>query len=364
VNYTWSFYYESKQVVLFGPIVEFIFDEAGDYIITLMISDLSGLTSTGDLAITVGDTTPPYADAGDDRTVDQHTLVLFNSTDSYDNIGITNITWRFHYGGQDCSLYGPLPTFLFDEVGVYTIGLFVTDASGHQGYDSIVLNVRDVTPPVARAGDDQTVEMNIVTEFNGSGSSDNVAIVNWSWTIDYQGDNVRLFGDHPLFTFEYPGTYQVFVIVTDAVGLQNSDSMVVVVKDNIHPIAVISINPIVDVGIPIIIYGNLSSDNIGIEEWLWTIEIDGNAQQFFGSEIIFIFPVEGNYNISLQVTDIEGLMDIEVTSVKAIDDGQKPVVPNGEDGIESWLYLVMGIAIALISIYFLIRWRRVVDNKD
>src|SRR5438876_4860053 len=41
----------------------------------------------------------------------------------------------------------------------------------------------DVTPPIANAGPDQTVNEDVPVAFDGSGSTDNVGIVNYTWAL-------------------------------------------------------------------------------------------------------------------------------------------------------------------------------------
>ncbi|MCK5414332.1 MAG: VCBS repeat-containing protein, partial [Thermoplasmata archaeon] len=46
------------------------------------------------------DHSPPVADGGPDRAVDQHSLVTLNGTGSTDDVGVVNWTWRFFYDEQ------------------------------------------------------------------------------------------------------------------------------------------------------------------------------------------------------------------------------------------------------------------------
>ena len=66
---------------------------------------------------------PPVADAGPDIVVDENTTVQFNATNSSDDAGIVNYTWKFDYEGDKVELYGPTPNYRFEEPRTYDIQL-------------------------------------------------------------------------------------------------------------------------------------------------------------------------------------------------------------------------------------------------
>ena len=85
-------------------------------------------------------------------------------------------------------------------------------------------------PPVADAGPDQTVEQLEYVTFDGSGSSDDVGIVNYTWSFEYGGNDWELYGEvNSSFCFPAMGTYNVTLTVTDEEGNSTSDTMVVTV---------------------------------------------------------------------------------------------------------------------------------------
>src|SRR5207245_2210242 len=81
----------------------------------------------------------------------------------------------------------------------------------------LMQTVADTTPPLANAGADFTVNEDTAMAFNGFGSTDNVEIVNYTWTF-VDGGPRSLFGPDPSYAFATPGTYVVTLTVRDAVG--------------------------------------------------------------------------------------------------------------------------------------------------
>jgi uncharacterized membrane protein len=86
--------------------------------------------------------------------------------------------------------------------------------------------------PVADAGADLRVIAWHSAVFNGSGSTDDIGIVNYTWTFVYDDENQTLYNVRPEFKFYTPGTYVVTLNVTDADGNHDTDTVTVVVEKN------------------------------------------------------------------------------------------------------------------------------------
>ncbi len=110
-------------------------------------------------------------------------------------------------------------------------GRYLTEAAcqdfGNRGSGSGTFLTVDNDLPVADAGPDQTVSAGDVTSFDGTGSSDNVGIVNYTWIVDDGGTPVMLWGPNPTFTFLSPGEYNVTLTVTDGAGHTATDVVVI-----------------------------------------------------------------------------------------------------------------------------------------
>ena len=113
---------------------------------------------------------------------------------------------------------GPAPQYNFTIPGNYTVALAVYDAVNLTDTDFLWIYVIDTEDPVARAGEDMTVNVSHLVNFDGSGSTDNVGVVNFTWTFVYDGMNVRLYGPTLGFVFDMLGNYTVGLKVIDAQG--------------------------------------------------------------------------------------------------------------------------------------------------
>jgi len=173
----------------------------------------------------VVDATKPVADAGPDQTVNEDTLVAFNGSNSYDNIGVVNYTWTFT-DVTPRTLTGVKPTYNFTNPNFYSVTLNVTDAAGNWDTDTVVITVNDITHPAAEAGLNQTVVEDTIMSFDAGGSSDNVGIVSYEWDF---GDGTTGTGLTVNHTYAEPGTYNVTLTVTDATGYEDTHSITITV---------------------------------------------------------------------------------------------------------------------------------------
>lgn len=180
--------------------------------------DPSAVAGISSLALQ--DDIPPVASAGGDRTVYTGAIVTLNASGSTDNIGIVNYTWTLYEGGW-LYLYGAVAQHEFGLPGTYNITLNVSDAEGNWDLDYVVITVYpDTEPPIAKATN-RTVLVGTLVNLSAAGSTDNARIVNYTWTFEYDREEVVLYGVVAPFWFNRSGSYIVNLTVTDASGLTN-----------------------------------------------------------------------------------------------------------------------------------------------
>lgn len=97
----------------------------------------------------VDDTTPPVAVAGSVSVVKVGANVTFDGNGSYDDVGITRLTWDF---GDGASSVGVRVFHVFDSAGTYNVVLTVEDGAGHISSDGLVVTVEGVDSPPAVSG--------------------------------------------------------------------------------------------------------------------------------------------------------------------------------------------------------------------
>ncbi|MCK4758097.1 MAG: PKD domain-containing protein [Thermoplasmata archaeon] len=328
VNFTWTFN-DGGLVTLTVLTTSYTFNEPGTYIITLNVSDAEGNWDTDTCTIYVNDTTNPTADASPDQYVNEDALVWLDGSNSNDNVGIISYEWAFNDGGP-VLLIGVNPSYTFNEPGTYLITLNVSDAEGNWDTDTCTIYVADVTVPVADAGPDQWVDEDNNVTFNGSGSTDNVGILNYTWTFDDNGIPIISYEANAIYNFSEPGIYNVTLNVTDNAGNWDTDLCIIYVNDTTNPVADAGPDQWVDEDSIVYLNGSASSDNVGIVNYIWTLDDNGSPIALNGSIISYIFAEPGIYNIILDVSDGAGNWDTD-NCIIFVNDTTSPVADAGPD---------------------------------
>jgi PKD repeat protein len=329
VNYTWWYTDpDGVTVYLYGETVETLIWETGSYEFALMVEDGAFLVGFDYVTVEVTPDAPPVADAGPDMTVDEDTDFAFDGSASYDDVGIDNYTW--YVVEMDVYLYGETPGFNIADSGVYTVELVVTDTLGQVSAPYVLsLTVLDITAPTADAGLDRTVDMGAVVQFNGTGSSDNVGIVNYTWNFT-DGADVTLYGIGPTYQFDNAGEFVVTLTVADGGGSTATDTMTVTVIDTEAPVANAGADQTVDMGATVTLNASLSSDNVGIADYVWTFTYDGTEETLTGMVQSYAFELPGVYTVTLNVTDAAGNYATD-TVVITVHDTELPTADAGTD---------------------------------
>jgi hypothetical protein len=181
--------------------------------------------------VAVMDVIEPISQPGPDMTSDEDSPTILDGSLSSDNIAIVNWTWSFSDGDDDVTLYGKENSYIFNQPGRYRVLLKVSDAAGNWQKTPFDINVNDITDPVIVVSSMDFVENEVAT-FDGSGCSDNVGIVNWTWTFDDGGGSETLYGESPNYTFSEQGKYRVNLTVRDGAGNTATDTFLLNVRDD------------------------------------------------------------------------------------------------------------------------------------
>ena len=192
------------------------------------------------------DAIPPDAKAPILTEVDVGVPTLLDGSACYDNVAIATWNWSFDEFGMPIYLDGEKVNHTFNEAKTYTITLKVVDTSGNSDPGSMVkfdVVARDRIPPTADAGPPQFGEQGTSVTFDGSNSSDNVGIVEYTWSFTYDGAPRSLTGRTVIWQFDIPGFYLVVLTVEDAAGLTGTNETSVTVLDTTSPVTTVVYNP-------------------------------------------------------------------------------------------------------------------------
>jgi PKD repeat protein len=332
--YNWTFQYDGQDVSLQGFDPSFTFDIPGRYVVTLNVTDETGVGAEDTVVVTVRDTEAPVARAGEDATIDQGTLYTFDGSLSTDNDpahpGGLALTWTLLDGGE-VVLHGPNPAHTFESPGVFDVELNVTDAAGNFGLDTVTITVRDTEMPVALAGPDVEVDEDEEVGLDATASTDNVGIVAYAWEFLVGVTPVTLSGAQAVYTFTEPGVYEVTLTVTDAAGLDGTDTVTVTVRDVTPPVADAGGGRTVDEDTEVTLDGSGSYDNAAIATFHWMILLGStNLDELDGMAPKYTFAEPGVYTVTLMVRDASDLVGMDSATYIVLDT-TAPVADAGGD---------------------------------
>jgi PKD repeat protein len=344
IDWTWEFVDHDRIVRLDGPTPTYVFTDPGEFVVALNVIDIDGMSYQDSVQVHVRDTKPPVATCLLDTEINQDETLLLDGSPSTDNDHIEEWTWIFLYDGQTVVLNGEMQRFSFSIPGMYQIFLFVEDGAGNRAETNLTLEVLDITAPVANAGPPQTVSQHETVSLDGSGSTDNVAVVNWTWRYVYQRRVYEVYGSYPSLVFDKAGVIRITLFVSDGAGLEDTHDTVITVEDHRKPIADAGPDLEIAEGDIAFFNGMNSSDDGGVITWEWSFEYNDQTILFEGRLASFVFNVRGEYVVTLLVKDYAGNEDSDTVLVKVEESPEPTGTP--------WAWIVA--AVAMVALLMLI----------
>ncbi|XP_029022475.1 dyslexia-associated protein KIAA0319-like protein [Betta splendens] len=301
----------------------------GNYTFSLTVTDSDGATNSTQATLTVYKAKDyrPVANAGPNQVIQlpRNSITLYGnqSTDDHDSL---SYEWSLSPVSQDkvVEMQGvrtPILQLSAMQEGDYTFQLTVMDSAGQQDTAQVTVFVQPENnkPPVADAGPEKELTLPVDhTTLDGSKSSDDQKIDTYHWRQSSGPVDVRIENaDGALATVTglEVGEYEFTLTVTDERKLQSTDTVRVIVREEVDqpPVAHVVSSP--SISLPLrtaTLDGSHSTDDKGGVSYLWTRDgsspaagdvlnnSDHQAVLFLGNL------VEGKYSFTLTVTDSKG----------------------------------------------------------
>ena len=220
----------------------------GDYVIQLVVNDGQADSVAATITVTAtASNTNPVANAGTDAAVNTGTPVSLNGAGSEDVDGDT-LTYQWRFSNRPTGSIAILndvnsatPGFTPDMDGSYIIELTVNDGTINSSPDNVVITsltpVAGNTPPVANAGTDARIAVNITASLTGLNSTDadnDPLIYRWRFASVPTGSSALLLNAMtatPRFTPDVAGNYVIELIVNDGKVNSNPDTVTITAFD-------------------------------------------------------------------------------------------------------------------------------------
>jgi PKD repeat protein len=151
-------------------------------------------------------------------------------------------------------------------------------------------------------------------------SSDDSAIVSWTWTITQ--DDGTVVGTRTGMTNTTtlpPGRYKVTLTAVDDAGNEGSDYITVLVIGADAPVADAGQDATVEAGDQLVFDASGTTSVNGIEEYEWAFLYDDQDVVLEGVKPSFTFSVPGSYVVGLTVIDSKGYPGTDAVTITVVD---------------------------------------------
>jgi len=217
--------------------------------------------------------------------------------------------------------------------GDYLIIYEIEDFGGYSDDDWFNFTI-DNDPPVADAGENITIKQGKSLMFNGSASSDNNDIVNYTWNYTLDSTGYDLYDWNATSgVFNDIGLVEVNLTVYDVGGWSAWDLMYVNVTDGIGPVVNPGENITAMQNEEFMFNGSNATDNVDDLEnmtFLWFFNDTVENVTLTGWNATHTLTEMGLYNVTLTVTDMADNPTEALTWI-TITDGIAPVADAGVD---------------------------------
>ncbi len=338
-NYTWTFVDGTPQTYT-EAVFNHAFNTMGLYQVTLNVSDYAGWWDIDIIWINVTESTPPTTTDNYDGL--WHAADFAITLDANDTIsGVAETYYRINEGvTYNISANGQ--PFITTESANNTLEYWSIDNLANEELPhNMLLEIKlDKTPPIANAGSNQTLGAGTNCTFNGSASTDNIAVANYTWNF-IDGTPQTYTGvafDH---TFNAIGLYQVTLNVSDSAGWWDTDSIWINVTDSSPPVANLTPIKTIIVGNAVTFNATASTDNVGIIIYEWNFG-DGNVTITTTPIITHVYLVPGTYIVNLTVRDAANNSDSTAITI---------TVERLNGGFPGWVIGLLAVVTVIDLIY-------------
>lgn len=167
---------------------------------------------------------------------------------------------------------------------------------------------QDSLPPTVAPQANLEVDEDTVILLNASGSTDNVAILEYEWDVENKG---KYYGEQVTIVFAYPGLYRIVLTVFDLSSNTASTEFNVTVRDVTPPTVYLTTTP--QKITPGTLYNytlysyNIADDSlINTSSYLWWFMYDGSLVTIPNLRLSYQFDIVGQYMVYFNVSDIHG----------------------------------------------------------
>lgn len=335
VSHEWDF---GDGTTATGATASHAYGEAGNYTVTLTVTDGDGANDTATGSIEVQEAPPENQAPTVELTADPASVtaggdVTLSANASDPDDDSLTYTWSKISGASALDLPdGPNGTVTPSEAGTYEVGVTVEDTAGANVADSVTFEVEETQPSNQPPSADFDWSPTSPTPgetvtFDASNASDpDGNVTGYAWDVDGDG-TADAGGAQATHEFASAGSYDVTLTVTDEDGANDSATRSVTVEvGNAAPTVALSADPTaVAVGGSVNLTATASDSDGDRLTYTWqTVSGPGSLDLPSGSDGS-VTPTEGGtYEVRVTVEDDAGASDSATVTFEAVETNAAP----------------------------------------
>ncbi len=329
VSWLWNF---GDGATADGLTIPHAYANPGTYNVTLTVTDQNGKSNSANQLITIADppqpNQPPVPVIGGPTQIEAGLPATFNASGTQHTGQLTAINWDF---GDGVTASGEVVNYVYPTPGNYTVTLSVTDDQGQSASTTQTITVTPKTQPTPLtaniSGPTQGQAGQSLT-FDAQSSTSAAPLNNIQWDFgDGTTDSGNLTVNH---AYQNPGTYTVLLTLVNDLGQNNTASQQIDIQaappPNQPPQPVIqtsNTNP--QMGENVTFDASATAAGSPIVSYDWDFG-DGTGTGS-GQLASHTYSVDGTYQVTLTVTDQNGLSGSATTQIDVPAPSPGPKLP-------------------------------------
>ena len=298
-----------------------LFTTAGINNVSVTVTDNDGASTTQSIQIAVANVAPTINSIDIPTNINEGQLVQLtaNATDA----GNDALAYNWYINGATTPIVGQTINYAFADNGVYPIKLNVIDSNGAITIQSVDVTVENVAPIIVNIVKPDSINEGEPVQFRAVATDVGINdTLTYIWNF---GDSTPLMsGQNVTHIFADNGNYNVILRVTDKDGAFATQTVAVKV-DNVAPIIASIIQPATIKEGEAVEFKATATDTGANDTLTYSWNFGDSTPAVSGQNATHIFADNGNYDVSLTVTDKDGTATTQ-TIVAKVDNVAPTIV--------------------------------------
>ncbi|WP_219892241.1 PKD domain-containing protein [Chamaesiphon polymorphus] len=310
---TYNWYVDNATTPIVGQTLNYAFADNGVYPVKLTVIDSNSVITTQTVSVTVNNVAPIIVNIIKPSQINEGEPVSFKAIATDPGIN-DNLSYVWNFGDSTPLVNGQNVTHTFADNGSYNVILRVTDSDGAFATQTVNVKVDNVAPVIASIVKPATIKEGESAEFKATatdtGANDTLTY-NWNFGDSTPGSS----GQNVNHTFVDNGNYNVVLTVTDKDGGVTTQTVVAKV-DNVAPSIVSIAKPTTIKEGESVTFSATATDPGILDTLTYSWNFGDSTPGASGQNVNHIFVDNGNYNVTLTVTDKDGAATTQTVVAK------------------------------------------------